>query len=159
MKEKPMPSKHEAAQIGRYELAIDIQSSRDTLWKALTHETNAWWLPSFRMVGEGSVVTFRAEAGGQLVERREGGGSLLWYTVQMVDPGRSIHLIGYSFPEWGGPATTMLKLAIEESGSICKLRVSDAVIGHVTEEQLESLRQGWVQLLTDGLKRHCEARS
>jgi hypothetical protein len=109
------------------------------------------------MVGEGSVVTFRAEAGGQLLEKREGGGSLLWYTVQSVDPGKSIHLVGYSFPEWGGPAVTMLKLAIEEVGRGCKLIVSDALLGHVSDKQIESLRQGWTELFTDGLKKHCEA--
>ena len=101
------------ARIANYELEVSIDRPRETVWKALTQDTNAWWLPAFHMVGEGSTVTLRAEAGGQLLEKRESGGSLLWYTVHMVDPGNSIHLVGYSFPEWGGPGVTMLKLALE----------------------------------------------
>jgi hypothetical protein len=152
-------SHYEPARVARYELEIAIQTSRDKLWRALTQETNAWWLPSFHMVGEDSVVTLRAEAGGHLIEKREGGGSLLWYTVHLVDPGNSLHLVGYSFPEWGGPGTSMLKLAIEDSGDGCKLMISDAHFGHVTDKYLESLKDGWTELLTGGLKTYCEARA
>jgi uncharacterized protein YndB with AHSA1/START domain len=145
------------AQVANYELEIDIDRPRARVWRALTEDTNAWWLPSFHMVGEGSIVSMRAEAGGQLIEKREDGGSLLWCTVHMVDPGVSLHMAGFSFPEWGGPGTTLLKLALEDTPRGCKLKVSDAHVGRITDEHIESLRHGWTELFTDGLKRHCES--
>ena len=44
----------------KYELEITIDAPRETVWKSLTSEIDLWWLPDFRMVGEGSVVTFDA---------------------------------------------------------------------------------------------------
>jgi len=151
-------SRLEPTHYASYDLSISIKKPRALVWKALTQETNDWWLPDFHMVGTGSVVTLTAEAGGQLVEKLEGGGSLLWFTVCMVDPGKSLHLVGQSFPEWGGPATTMLKLAIKDDADSCKLIISDAIVGRVTDSSLTSLRDGWLELFTKGLKAHCEAK-
>ncbi len=147
----------EPAQVGSYELEIDINSSRENVWKALTKETNAWWLPSFHMVGEGSIINMRAEAGGQLLEKKENGAGLLWCTVHAVDPGNSIHFVGHSFPAWGGPGTSMLIFNLEDNGNGCKLKVSDHHFGLVTEQHLTSLQEGWTLLFTEGLKKHCEA--
>jgi len=140
----------------RYELEIEIEASREAVWEALTEETDAWWLPDFHMVGAGSVVTLDARAGGALVEQREGGGSLLWYTVQMCTPGESLHLVGHVAPEWGGPATTMLKLTLEETNGGTVLRVQDALFGQVSDANARSLEEGWGQLFGQGLKPHVE---
>ena len=43
-----------------FELEIAIDAPRDHVWQALVDETNAWWLPDFHMVGEGSIVTLAA---------------------------------------------------------------------------------------------------
>lgn len=154
-KERRM-SGYENAQVGRYELEVEIGGPRTKVWKALTQDTNSWWLPSFHMVGEGSVITLRAEAGGQLLEKMEGGGSLLWYTVHMVDPGKTMYLVGQSFAEWGGPAISQLKLALEDTDKGCKLIVSDTLIGRVTESSIASLQSGWTELFTKGLRHFCE---
>ena len=140
----------------KYELEIEIEAPRERVWEALTNETDMWWLPDFRMVGEGSAVHFEARAGGHLVESREDGGSLLWYTVQMCMPGESLHLAGHIAPEWGGPATTMLHLALAEKDGKTVLLVQDALFGHVAEKTANSLESGWRQLFTDGLKQHAE---
>ncbi len=152
-----MTSDSTHARIAQYQLAIDIDAPRKRVWELLTQDTNAWWLPSFRML-EDSEVTFQAEAGGQLIEKRADGASLLWYTVHMVVPGKSLHLVGQSFPEWGGPVTTMLRLTLVERDGGCTLDVSDALTGSTSEEQVASLSGGWKQLFGDGLKAHAEGR-
>lgn len=149
------PSTLEAKTVS-YELEIPIEAPKDAVWRALTEETNAWWLPDFHMVGEGSVVSFDARAGGQLLESREDGGSLLWYTVHMCTPGESLHMASQIFPQWGGPATSQLQLSLEESGGRTILRVQDAHYGHVSEANVRSLEEGWRQLFSEGLKRHVE---
>lgn len=141
----------------KYEFEIEIQASRDAVWTGLTTEINKWWLPDFHMVGEGSVVSFDTRAGGHLVETKEDGGSLLWYTVLMCAPGESVHLVGHVAPEWGGPSTNTLCFRLEEKGDATILRVQDAHFGHVADSTLESLESGWKQLFGEGLKPYVEA--
>jgi uncharacterized protein YndB with AHSA1/START domain len=147
----------QASSTGNYELEIAIDAPRARVWKALIAETNVWWLPDFHMVAEGSTVTLHAEAGGMLAERFETGACLLWYTVHAVVPESSISLVGQTFPRWGGPTTSMLHLELEDRDGGCVLRVADALVGRVTESQIDSLRDGWTQLFSEGLKRHAEA--
>jgi len=141
----------------QYTFEVSIDASPAAVWKALTDETNVWWLPDFHMVGEQSVVTLEARAGGQLIETQADGASLLWYTVQMCLPGRSLHLVGHIAPDWGGPATSMLELTLAEREAGTLLTVRDALFGQVTEKHAANQRDGWIQLFSDGLKRHVEA--
>lgn len=140
-----------------YELEVPVAAPRDAVWIALVDETNAWWLPDFHMVGTDSVVSFDARAGGQLIESTPAGGSLLWYTVAMCTPGESLHLVGHIAPEWGGPATTMLRLSLEERDGGTVLKVTDALFGNVSEGSAAAQEEGWLALFGDGLKNHVEA--
>lgn len=140
----------------RYELEIPIHASPERVWRGLTQEIDAWWLPDFHMAGAGSHLTFDARAGGQLLEQSDDGGSLLWWTVQACTPGRLLYLFGHIAPDWGGPTTSMMKLELVEIDGGCTLRVSDALFGHVTDDHARSLQEGWTQLFTDGLKKHVE---
>lgn len=153
-----MSAKTLEVRAAQYELEIRIDGSRDKVWKALTEETNAWWLPDFHMVGEGSVVHFDARAGGQMIESRADGGSLLWFTVQWCTPGEVLHLSGHVAPDWGGPATSLLKIALEDADGGTLVRFTDAHFGHVSDENLASLEDGWKQLLGSGLKPYVESR-
>ncbi|MFT7461910.1 MAG: hypothetical protein ACI9EF_000244 [Pseudohongiellaceae bacterium] len=142
----------------QYELAVPIAAKRDSVWQALSDETNAWWLPDYHTLGAGSVVTLDARAGGQLIEALPDGGSLLWYTVQLCLPGDALPLVGHLGPQWGGPATTMLELALSDSddgGTV--LTVRDALYGCVSESQATSLRDGWMELFSKGLKAHVKS--
>lgn len=143
----------------RHELEVVIDAPRERVWHALTAQIDDWWLPDFHMAGPGSRLCFSAEAGGHLIERVEGGGSLLWGTVQMVVPGTSIHLVGFTHPEWGGPATTMLRFHLEERGEATAVSLTEALCGRIAEDNLASLREGWQALLGDGLKKYVETGS
>ena len=140
-----------------YELEVEIDATPAVVWTALTESTDAWWLPDFHMTGEGSVVSFEARAGGQLLETHENGSSLLWFTVQMCVVGKALYLVGHIAPEWTGPATSMLKLGIEPKGSGTVLCVQDALFGHVSDQNAQSLKEGWTQLLSEGLKPFAES--
>lgn len=142
-----------------YELEIAIDASRERVWEAIISETNAWWLPDFHMVGEGSTVHFDTRAGGTgLVESKEDGGNLLWYSVHSFQPEQfTIYLVGHIARDFGGPSTSHLKISVEadaNGGSLVK--VSDSHQGHVDEQNLNSLNEGWTQLFTEGLKAFVE---
>ena len=140
----------------KYELEIPIQASVDKVWAALVDETNAWWLPDFHMVGEDSVVSFDAQAGGQLIERSANGGSLLWYTVQMCVPKQSVHMVGHMAPQYGGPGISMLELALEDNDGGTLFTVRDAMFGSVTEATAKTMSEGWELLFGDGLRAFVE---
>ena len=144
------------ARTATYELEIPIAAPRERVWKALTEEPNAWWLPEFHMVGADSRVRLEPRAGGHLIEEREGGGSLVWYTVQMCTPGEALHMCGHVFPQWGGPSTNFFSLLLEESGDGTLLRVQDAHLGRFADGYVDELRQGWNALLGDGLRAYVE---
>ncbi len=151
-----MSAKEQATTSLVYEFEIEIAAAPEAVWDSLTKEANAWWLADFHMVGPDSIVTLDARAGGQLLERTESGGSLLWYTVVMCEPGRSLHLVGHVAPDWGGPATTMLGLKLQAKGDATVLKVQDALFGRVSAATAGSLEAGWKQLFGDGLKAFVE---
>ena len=84
------------------------------------------------------------------------GSRLEWYRVQMVSPGKSLYLVGYMAADWGGPTTSMPKLAVEDDGHAGKLTVSDALMGNVTEASARRPETGWNFLFFDGLKAFSE---
>ncbi|MFT5285980.1 MAG: hypothetical protein ACI8TQ_002148 [Planctomycetota bacterium] len=146
----------EPTQTVKYELEVPIQAPVDKVWSTLVDETNAWWLPDFHMVGADSIVTFDAQAGGRLVESSADGGSLLWYTVQMVVPKEWIHLVGYMAPPWGGPGISMLELALEDHDGGTLLTIKDAMFGAVSEATAKTMSEGWELLFGDGLRAFVE---
>lgn len=142
----------------QYEMEIEIDASCKRVWEAIIHETNYWWLPDFHMVAPNSTVTFDPQPGGRgLIEETKTGGGLQWYSVQYYLPEQfQIYLLGHLAPDFGGPSTTHLKLALEARDGGCVLRVSDAHCGAGSEATTQSLQKGWKQLFSDGLKAHVE---
>lgn len=150
-------SQTKPAGVAQYELEIEISAAPQRVWTALIDDINAWWLPDFRLTGRGSTVTLDARAGGHLAEVHADGSELLWSTVQMVSPAaHKIYLVGQLAPDWGGPSTYSLKLAVEERGSGSVLKILDAHHGNIDEKNLAALEAGWTQLFTDGLKAYVE---
>lgn len=145
----------------QYELEIEIKAEQQAIWSALIEETNAWWLPDFHMVDEASTIEFDVRPGGRgLIEYREGGGFLVWYTVQFYQPEQfKIYLTGNVAPDWGGPSTSNLCLSVESRDAGSVLKVSDAHHGRVSDAYIDSLKDGWNQLFGEGLRSHVEANS
>ena len=88
-------------------------------------------------------------------EESEGGG-LLWYTVLAFEVEKSLDAVGFCTPQWGGPATSMLSFRLAADGDDTLLTMTDALSGHVSQKQIDSLHSGWTDLLSKGLKRYVE---
>lgn len=144
------------AKIINYQFEVPIQRCASDTWLLMIDQIDDWWMGDFRALGEGSKITLHAEAGGQLIETAADGSALEWYRVQMVVPMKSLYLVGYMAPDWGGPTTSMLKVAIEERGQNCALIVSDALFGNVTEASAGNAEGGWKLLFENGLKGFAE---
>jgi len=142
-----------------YEFELAIEAPLATVWRCLTEDIDAWWLPDFRMVGPNSKIQFDSRAGGRLLEVSENGGSLLWYTVLMCVPQESIDMAGHMTAKFGGPSTTMLRLGLKETPTGVLLQVSDAIVGHAKEDSVKRLADGWLWLFRDGLKAYAEQQN
>lgn len=142
------------------ELEIAIEAPREKVWRAIFEETEAWWLADFRVAGPDSKVSFDPTPGGRgMVEETADGGGLLWFHVQMHLPADfKIYLIGHIAPEWGGPTTSSLKLALLETETGCVLQITDSRHGHIDEKQTQSYSDGWKMLFSDGLKKFIESQ-
>lgn len=142
----------------QYELDISINAARERVWQAIIEETNAWWLPDFRMVEPQSQVQFDVRPGGRgLIEIGADGSFLSWYSVQFYLPQQfKVYLVGNIAPEWGGPSTSNLCLSLREDGDGCILKVADAQHGSVSAGSTESLQSGWNQLFGEGLRVYVE---
>jgi hypothetical protein len=144
-----------AASVACYEVSVSIQSSKARVWRGLTDQLNAWWLPDFHMLGTDSIVTLELKPGGRMYEETEGSG-LLWYTVLAFEVEKSLDVVGFCTPQWGGPATSMLSFRLADDGNGTLLTMTDALSGHVSQKQIDSLHSGWTDLLSAGLKSYLE---
>jgi uncharacterized protein YndB with AHSA1/START domain len=141
----------------QYEFSIDIEASRERVWRGLTDQLGSWWLPDFHMLGADSIVTLEPHAGGRLFEQNNDQ-HLLWYTVIAIQKNESLDLVGYINAKFGGPATTMLNATLAGQGTNrTVLRISDSLYGRVSDGLVNSLDTGWQMLFNNGLKAFVEA--
>lgn len=141
-----------------FEMEIAMDAPRERVWRAIISEIALWWLPDFHVAGSDSKISFDPRPGGRgLVEDTANGGGLQWFTVQMYLPDQfKIYMVGHIAPEWGGPSTSNLMFALEEAESGCVFKLVDSRHGNVDEKQVQSYKDGWNQLFTDGLKAYVE---
>ncbi len=130
------------------------RASREAVWDALTSKIGDWWPQEFFAGGEAGSRSFALDAtpGGHMTERWDGGGGLLWGTVVTVRPGRQLQLTAVSFPEWGGPATTLLSYDLEDAGEGTSLRFAESTLGRVSDDTQSEKDKGW-RFLYDGVMR------
>lgn len=141
-----------------YELEVDFSAAVPTVWEALLQETDLWWSSDFHMVASDSTVELDTAPGGKgLMETAPDGSFLQWYQIQAFLPEQhKIFLIGYLAPEYGGPSTSSLRLALETHGDGCKLKIQDSHVGDVNEKTAASMAEGWGVVFGDGLKKHVD---
>ena len=137
-------------------LDFPINASPENVWKAITEETTRWWDKDFVSLKDSTGVILEPRIGGRLYEETEDGRGLVWANVIAINPGKSIDFMGCMTPEWTGPTITMFKLAIEatEEGSVLKL--TEGLVGNVTEETTQSMEEGWTFLFGTKLKGYLE---
>jgi uncharacterized protein YndB with AHSA1/START domain len=136
----------------RIDLEFPIAAARERVWQALVAETGRWWRQDFYMGSPVQPMVFEARPGGRLYEDWGHGGGLLWYTVLALEPPAALDMVGHLTPAFGGPASSMLRLCLKETGATTVLQLSDSVFGRVSEDSAARLREGWQLLFGEGLK-------
>lgn len=148
----PTAAKELTASAAILEMEVVIDASRERVWQAIIERPDAWWISDLRCVSADSTISLDAQAGGHLIERDDAGGSLLWFTVIAVEPGKSINMVGSLAPPWGGPSQGFLNIALEEHDGQTTVKMTNSHHGHIAEGSLASMDSGWRMLLENGLK-------
>jgi uncharacterized protein YndB with AHSA1/START domain len=134
---------------------VIIHAPLARVWKALVSETTAWWPKSFYTSERTKRFVIQPRLGGRVGEETGPGEGLTWYTVIGVDRPHLLLLAGYLLPPWAGPATSLLRLALTNSGpKETKLEITDSTFGKVAECDTAD---GWRQIFDGGLRTYLEA--
>lgn len=133
------------ARISELTQEIDINATPDAIWQLLTNDIGSWWPAEFYAGGVAGKRRLIMEAvpGGRLHEEWDDGGGILWATVVGVEPGKRLQVIGYSFPNWGGPSQWFGSWELSARDNRTRLRFSEHAIGRVTDDYLADKDKGW----------------
>jgi uncharacterized protein YndB with AHSA1/START domain len=140
------------------ELEITIRAPLARVWKALVHETGRWWRREFFTSDVAKTFVIEPVLGGKMYEDWGGGAGVVWATVTAVKSPTMLELAGVASPAWGGPRTHYHSFRLSHQNGVTTLRFTDAMHGRVDAATETSLREGWLLLLNEGLREHCEAK-
>ena len=135
-----------------------INAPPTVVWKAFTQEIQNWWNPQFNAFSN-SQINLELRTGGRLYESNAAGAENLWFTITSFQPDHFIEFIGYLKPQYGGPATDMLKLTfVPYQNNATAVRIDDYLYGPVAASAKDFLGQGWLMIISAGLKAYVESK-
>lgn len=138
------------------QLEISIVAPMSRVWTALTEDVNSWWPRDFLASVNPQDISLNAQLGGQLIERGENGGGVIWYTVYALVPGKSIDLVGQLSPAFGGPAQSLLRIELTDQGHQTVFALTDAVVGNIGPRSAEMNESGWRAIFEQSFKTFVE---
>ena len=137
-------------------MEFPIRATPERVWQAITEETGRWWDQDFAALSGSGGARLEPRLGGRLYEETPDGKGLTWSTVIAIDPGESIDFLGCMTPEWSGPAMTMVKLAVEPAEEGTVLRMTEGLLGNITDATVKSMEEGWSFLFGTKLRGYLE---
>lgn len=138
-------------------LEITIDANRERVWQALTEEPHRWWRKDF-YVYENARLILEPWPGGRLFEDAGNGAGGLWFTIINILPPAMLEFYGHLAPQWGGPATSIVRLSLEERDGKTVLHIADALFGCLRDSAEQQISEGWQMLFGDGLKPYVESK-
>jgi uncharacterized protein YndB with AHSA1/START domain len=148
-----MPKKNKTTPItsATHRLSLEIAKPHPAVWKAFTEDIHSWWPKDFYVTESPQRIVFEVKPGGRLYEDSGKGNGLVWYHVIALDAPNSITMSGFIAPPFGGPATSLLRVAFSAQGkSATVMEVTDSTFGCLGDPG--STAEGWRMLFEDGFK-------
>lgn len=145
----PLPVAHVGSLDVTLEWRVPVPAAR--VWSALFADPEAWWPASHRAIGGKAKLSFEERLGGQLREEVAGEEVLAWYTIFAMKRERSLDLTGALATRYGGPATSLLHIELEDAGKGCVVKLMDSVFGRLGPQFQTSVTEGWTAIIGNGL--------
>lgn len=146
--------------ISELTMELTIDAGPADVWTALTDTIGDWWPAEFYAGGSAGARRFLLEArpGGRMAEEWDDGGGVLWATVVTVEPVSRLQVVGYAFPNYGGPSQWFGTWELDAVDGATRLRFSEHAIGRVTDNYVTEKDKGW-RFLWSVLKARLEGQA
>src|SRR3954465_14559307 len=83
------------------------------VWQIMTTRTNQWWKQANFHIRPGSTFHVDLRAGGQMWEQyADGGGSLLWWTINEIVPEKALGFTGILTMASMGPLSAQMRIEL-----------------------------------------------
>lgn len=140
-----------------HRLTLEIAKPHAAVWKAFTGDIHLWWPKDFYATESPKRIVFEVKPGGRLYEDSGDGNGLVWYHVIALDAPNSVTLSGFIAPPFGGPATSLLRVAFSAQGkSDTVMEVTDSTFGRLGDPS--ATEEGWRMLFESGFKAWIERK-
>ncbi|HYJ04852.1 MAG TPA: hypothetical protein VEX43_06945 [Chthoniobacterales bacterium] len=140
-----------------HRLTLEIAKPHAAVWKAFTGEIHSWWPKDFYATESPKRIVFEVKPGGRLYEDAGDGNGLVWYHVIALDAPNAVSLSGFIAPPFGGPATSLLRVAFSPQGkSATTMEITDSTFGCLGDPG--ATEEGWRMLFEGGFKTWVERK-
>ncbi len=139
-------------------LEIPINAPQQKVWDCLLNDINLWWRKDFYTSPNTKEFIIEPKIGGKMYEDYGNGNGLLWAEIIILDAPRVVEFKGRLTPQFGGPAMSFIRIALEEKDGTTVLLLTDTVFGNVSEESKEQLTAGWKLLYEETFKSYVESK-
>lgn len=141
----------------RYAFEVEINASADRVWSLLNDDSSSWFPSSYHSSATTKGFIMEQFVGGRFYEDYGNGNGKLLGTVVVLEARRKVTVEGAVTPDFGGPATQLFTIEIEDTAVGCKLKFDDSLFGHLPDEVLEGRQGAFKQLFGEFLKAAAEA--
>ncbi len=148
----------EQSQIIRIQMEISINASIENTWSSLINDIGLWWRKDFYTSPKTKDFILEPRPGGKMYEDYGNNEGLVWAEVIILDSPNILELKSHLSPEYGGPAFSFLRLALESTDSGTTLTLSDTGIGKMSDEAKKQTEAGWKSLFEVGFKSYVESK-
>ena len=142
-----------------FEVSVIVPQNQSHAWEYYFNQTNGWWTKEFHTSPSTKRFTIDTYIGGHVYEDYGEGGGLIWGDVIGVKYNEWLLIRGNLSREFGGPAITMEKFSFEAySTTETKVIYTCDFIGDIKEKSVQSLHDGWKEILNVHYKNYCLER-
>ncbi len=149
------------AGVANVTIEIEIKAPIAKTWALMIRDIGRWWRKDFLICENSQGMTIEPKVGGLLREKMPGEGTgYAWGQIISFQPESHLAYTAQVVPPWGGPAQSVVQISLQAGASAERtlLTLTDSLIGHLSDDLLSSLDDGWRQLYGEGgLKTHVES--
>lgn len=145
-----------AASTAVLNLEFRIEASQTRVWECITQETTMWWDKDFVSMEGSTGVILEPFVGGRVYEQIADQKGLEWCRVVAISAPDWIEFVGQMTPTWSGPTITMVRFELTPDAEATVLKLTEGLVGRVTDEVVASMEQGWTFLIGTKLKEYAE---
>jgi uncharacterized protein YndB with AHSA1/START domain len=144
-------------------IEITINAPVSKTWNTMIANIGQWWRKDFLICEDSQGMTLEPRIGGLL---RENAGAadcgFVWGNIISYQPQSHLAYIAQIVPPWGGPAQSVVQISLkpgaDDPENSTLLTLTDSIVGHLTDDLVSGLDEGWNQLYGEGgLKTYVEA--